>query len=186
MSGKVLNIGGGGRSLPSRYDGWEQVLLDIDPDCHPDICGDALEMRTLDIKERFDAVYCSHTLEHFYQHDLEKVLVGCAYVLKSGGILDITVPNLQAAMAAMMERSLDLNDVFYRTSAGLSVTFHDVLFGWSQAIRSGKKAYAHKCGFTANSLFGVVVSLGLFIEVQVTADVFNLQATAKRGPAPCQ
>ena len=101
----VLNVGGGpSRILPEEYSGWEQVMLDIDLAVHPDICLDAKEIGTLEAGQ-FDAIYCSHNLEHFYRHDAEKVLRGFVHVLSEEGYAEILVPDvLQIGRASCRER----------------------------------------------------------------------------------
>ena len=82
---RVLNVGGGkGRTLPPHFDGWDQTLLDIDPDTEPDILSDAREMVNLP-PSVYDAIYCSHCLEHFYKHDVPRVLKGFLHVLNDEG-----------------------------------------------------------------------------------------------------
>src|SRR6266567_113293 len=67
---RVLNVGGNNKKIqiPACFAGWEHVLLDIDPKGSPDIVCDARRMLTLP-PSQFDAVYCSHNLEHYYKHD---------------------------------------------------------------------------------------------------------------------
>jgi hypothetical protein len=179
---RVLNVGGGSRNLPERYNGWDQVLLDIDPAVNPDVCCDALEMHKLPANE-YDAVYCSHTVEHFYQHDVPTVLAGFLHVLKDTGFADIAVPNLSHLFKSLMVSNLDINDVWYRTGQGLPITFHDVLYGWSQAMQKGNLFYAHKCGFTAHSLGTVLANVG-FKSVQVAEQDANLFAFAHKNNPP--
>src|SRR5438045_373142 len=68
QSRKVLNVGGGNKAieLPRQYVGFQHVLLDIDSRGSPDIVGDARQLAALD-GSQFDAVYCSHNLEHYYR-----------------------------------------------------------------------------------------------------------------------
>ena len=55
---RVLNVGGGtNRQLPKQYAGWEQDVLDIDPNVKPDILCDAKLMRKLPAA-KYDAVFC--------------------------------------------------------------------------------------------------------------------------------
>lgn len=102
---KVLNVGGNSKaiSLPSQYEGYDQRLLDIDPECSPDILCDARDLKTLE-ESQFDAVYCSHNLEHYYRHEVQKVLTGFLYVLKEGGFAQIKVPDLNAVMSNAIEK----------------------------------------------------------------------------------
>lgn len=178
---RVLNVGGGpSRVLPERYSGWSQDLLDIDPAVKPDVCCDAKQMSVLD-PQIYDAVYCSHNLEHFHQHEVPVVLAGFMHVLKPGGSVDISVPNVMDAFKQMLGRSLDINDVYYRVPAG-PIRFHDVLYGWNAAMSRGNLFYAHKCGFSALSLDETVRSAG-FAEVRVAEAGPNLFAT---GIKPCR
>ena len=88
----MLNVGGNSKRIPipAHYDGWEQQLLDIDPAGAPDIVSDAREMVGLPAG-RYAAIYCSHNLEHYYRHDLPRVLAGFLHVLAPDGFADIRV-----------------------------------------------------------------------------------------------
>ena len=150
---KLLNVGGNSKEipLPPQYRGFDHVLLDIDPQVLPDIVCDARELHTLQ-EAQFDAIYCSHNLEHYYRHDVSKVLSGFLHVLKSGGFAHITVPDIHQVMRATIDRGLDIDDVLYESVAG-QITVLDVLYGYSAEIeRSGKEFFAHKTGFTQKSL----------------------------------
>ena len=145
----VLNVGGGSKdvAISTRYDTWNQVLLDISACPGVDLVLDARNLGTLDA-EQFDAVYCSHNLEHYYAHDCAKVLAGFRHVLKAEGVAEIRVPDIDAVVKAMVERDLDIDDVLYTAAAG-PITVHDVIYGWHVEIeKSGVDFYAHKRGFT--------------------------------------
>lgn len=158
---KVLNVGGNSKliPLPSQYAGWEHVLLDIDPIGKPDILCDARKLETLE-GAQFDAIYCSHNLEHYYRHDVQKVLAGFLHVLKNGGFAHIRVPDIKAVMRTTIERDLDIDDVLYQASAG-PIMVLDVLYGWSRQIEeSGEEFFAHKTGFTQKSLLAALQKAG--------------------------
>jgi ubiquinone/menaquinone biosynthesis C-methylase UbiE len=177
---KVLNVGGGGsRELPPQYDGWTHHILDIDPAVKPDVCCDALEMKKLPAGS-YDAIFCSHNLEHFYQHDVPTVLNGFMHVLKPNGTVEVHVPNLNNLIDSMTKgtKRKDINDTWYNAPSG-PVTFHDVLYGWSQAMKKGNLFYAHKCGFTAKSLHKALANAG-FIKIEVFEQDSNLMATAEK------
>ena len=180
---KVLNVGGGAsRYLPPHFDGWEQVLLDADPDCKPDICCDAKDIQNHVEQGTYDAVYCSHALEHFYAHDVPLVLKGMLYAMSPSvgelrtSKIEIHVPNLRNLMQTMLQSNLDINDVWYRAGDN-PITFHDVLYGWSAAMGKGNLFYAHKCGFTRLSLQTALEKAG-FSGVQVQEQGANLMARA--------
>ena len=183
---RVLNVGGGSRIIPVKYEGWEQVLLDIDPTVEPDICCDARELfGKEEQKDRFDTVYCSHCLEHFYYHDVATVLKGFLYALNDDGYVDITVPNINGMFADMKSRNLDIHDIWYRTGENLPITFHDVLYGWNTAMKDGNLYYAHRCGFTPTSMSNALTIAG-FGSVWVSDQNANIHAIAhKKEGVPC-
>ena len=176
----VLNVGGGPtRQLPSNYDGWSQSLLDIDPSIKPDICIDAKQLKTLEAGQ-YDAVYCSHNLEHFYRHEVRTVLDGFKHVLKDGGRVEIHVPNILNVVRSMTQGNLDIDDVWYRITDGSPVTFHDVMYGWTSAMSSGNLYYAHKCGFTPSSIGKELWQAG-FTDIRVSDMTQNIKAEATKG-----
>ena len=182
---RVLNVGGGSnRDLPPAYKDYVQDILDIDPVVHPDILCDAREMLGLPAGT-YDAVFCSHTLEHFYKHDVPKVLAGFRHVLKADGVAHISVPNIPNAFLAMRANNLDLHDIWYRTGSNTPITFHDVLYGWNHAMERGNLFYAHKCGFSGISLGEAVMKAG-FPHVRVAEDQYNIVAKASQVEQSCQ
>ena len=81
-------------------------------------------------------------------------------MLKPEGIAEIRVPDIDAVVKAMVERSLDIDDVLYTAAAG-PITVHDVIYGWHVEIeKSGVDFYAHKRGFTAKSLIEALGAAG--------------------------
>ena len=158
---KVLNVGGGSKSiaLPPQYAAFEHLLLDIDPKGQPDIVCDARQLSGLPAAQ-FDAVYCSHNLEHYYRHDVPRVLAGILHVMKDGGFVQIRVPDLTELMRVTVSQGLDVDDVLYTSPSG-PVMVLDVLYGHSPTIeRSGEEFFAHKTGFTQKSLSNAVARAG--------------------------
>jgi hypothetical protein len=158
---RVLNVGGNNKAipLPPQYQGWEHILLDIDPRGNPDIVCDARELSRL-AGSQYDAVYCSHNLEHYYRHDAVKVLDGFRHVLADDGFADIRVPDIGELMRIVVGRGLDIDDFLYQSPAG-PITVRDVLYGYGVEIeRSGQEFFAHKTGFTQASLSAMLKSCG--------------------------
>ena len=178
---KVLNVGGNSKAipLPPAYTGYEHLLLDIDPTGQPDICCDARQLSTLDAGQ-FDAIYCSHNLEHYYHHDVPKVLAGFRHVLKDQGFAHIRVPDVGAVMKAAVERGLDIEDTLYQSSLG-PISVMDVLYGYGKQIeRSGVEFFAHKTGFTNLSLQRALVAAG-FDKIYTTTGNLEVTAWAFKG-----
>lgn len=157
----LLNVGGNNKTilLPEPYRHWKQLLLDIDPKGNPDIVCDARSLHQLP-SARIDVIYCSHNLEHFYRHDVAKVLSGFWHVLKDDGFVHIRVPNIGAVMQTVVARDLDIDDLLYESASG-PIHVIDVIYGWGLEIeRSGNDFFAHKTGFTEKSLVKALNSSG--------------------------
>jgi ubiquinone/menaquinone biosynthesis C-methylase UbiE len=173
---KVLNVGGSSKAiaLPPQYQGWEHLLLDIDPKSSPDILCDARKLATLEAGQ-FDAVYCSHNLEHYHRHDVQGVLTGFLHVLKEGGFAHIRVPDMHEVMRQTLERGLDIDDVLYQSPAG-PITVLDVVYGYGAEIeQSGNDFFAHKTGFTQKSLLKALHAAGFS---KTYGAVGNIEVTA--------
>jgi len=154
---KVLDIGSGDPALPipAYFGGWIRHRLDIDPKHEPEILLDARRLHTLPA-EQYDAVYCSHNLEHYHRHDGAKVVAGIRHVLKPDGFLELRVPDL----AAVMRSGLDVDDVLYRAGEA-EILVRDVIYGWHVPIeQTGNDFYSHKTGFSFDALVRFVSPLG--------------------------
>ena len=173
---KVLNVGGNSKliELPQHYHGWEHILLDIDPRGKPDIVCDARELSHLP-GSQFDAVYCSHNLEHYYRHDALNVLTGFFHVLKEDGFIHLRVPDIGALMKTVVQNNMDIDDFLYTSPAG-PITVRDVIYGYGLEIeRSGNDFFAHKTGFTQQSLVAMLNKCGF---PHVYSNTGNLEVMA--------
>lgn len=157
----VLNVGGNNKSIeiPECFMGWRHDLLDIDPGGKPDVLCDARELWKLPPRQ-YDAIYCSHNLEHYYPHEVPIVLKGFRMLLKKKGFAYIRVPDLLEVMKAVVERGMELNDVLYESPAG-SILVRDVIYGYHRQIeRSGSDFFAHKTGYTEKLLTNILMDNG--------------------------
>ena len=161
--------------MPPIYKGWEQHTLDIDANVKPDIICDAKKMHTL--KTKYDAIYCSHNLEHFYKHELPQVLSGFMHVLKPNGFANVAVPDMNAVFEAA--RGRDIDDTWYKVPGG-AVSFHDVIYGWGRQVSQGNLYYCHKTGFTEKSLGKTMRGCGFKQVLTATDGAGNLHAFAFR------
>jgi SAM-dependent methyltransferase len=183
---KFLNVGGNNKAvaIPPQFAAWEHHLLDIDPAGEPDILADARELESLP-GAVYDAVYCSHNLEHYYRHEVPKVLAGMIHVLKADGMAFIRVPDIAAVVQEVHERGLDVEDILYESGVG-PVTVHDVLYGFSPRIEaSGEDFYAHKTGFSRNSLRQLLKRAG-FSQVYIACANLEIRALAFKQVATAE
>lgn len=185
----VLNVGGNSKSIPipAHYGSWRHLLLDISPSDDADIVMDAKKLQNLPAQQ-FDAIYCSHNLEHYYQHDVKTVLAGFAHVLKPDGFAEIHVPDIRNVLKRFIESGMEINDVLYVSPSG-PITVHDVIYGWGKEIEeSGEDFFAHKTGFTEASLMAALNNAG-FNQVWIleSDNEFAIGALAfKQSPTPTQ
>lgn len=182
MQKKVLNVGGNSKAIPipEHYDNWLHHLLDIDPKGNPDIVCDARYLEKL-ISNEYDSVYCSHNLEHYYSHDVLKVLRGFHHILKEDGFVDISVPDIQAVMQYVIQNNMDINDILYQSPAG-PIAVKDVIYGFGKQIEhSGEDFFAHKTGFSPKSLLEVLSECGFPITHYAVGD-FEIRVIAFKQP----
>ena len=182
---RLLNVGGGSKSiqLPPEYTGFEHVLLDIDPQGAPDIVLDGRRLGEL-AAAQFDAIYCSHNLEHYFRHDVPKVLGGFFHVLKPGGFAQIRVPDLTELMRRVVQGKIDLEETLYVSPAG-PIAPIDVIYGLGRQIEtSGVDFFAHKTGFSDQSLTRAVERAGFSPNFCRVADLEIYLIAFKGAPDP--
>ena len=180
---RVLNVGGNNKNIPipEHYAGWEDFLLDIDLAGKPDIHLDALDLKQLS-PSQYDAVYCSHNLEHFFRAEVPVVLEGMFHVLKEDGFVEIVVPDFSQLIEEIMKRGLDISDTLYECEFA-PITVHDYLFGYEFCSDSvGRQYCLHKTAFTQKSLEKLLKSHG-FPHVYIRIESFQLHMLGfKRRP----
>ncbi len=156
----LLHVGCGQadiRHLPAYFQKrWAEIRLDIDPDAHPDILGTALDMSAVP-SHSVDAVYSSHTLEHLYAHELPLALAEMKRVLKPGGIMVATVPDLQAAARMIAEDRLF--ETAYQSPAG-PITPFDMVYSYRGFVSRDRPYMAHHGGFTLTTLIDALKGAG--------------------------
>lgn len=189
-----LNIGSRNSSIELPHilqDHFNIISLDIDPACEPDICCDLLSLPQredlplgeggLRTHRKFDAVYCSHVLEHFSPEDSMAALRAMNHVLKTDGFVIIRIPSIEALVLHCQTYNLGFQESLHEhTGIPRGVTGQNVIFGmplegpWMAHKRhfTGRELVQelNACGFTK-------VSGGFFphaIEIMVVAHGDNL------------
>lgn len=119
--------------------GWE--ILNILPGPQVDHLGDAIDLSRF-ADGTFTAVYASHVLEHFdYKDALPRALREWHRVLAPGGVLQLSVPDIDILAHLMLQRTrLDVNQRFQimRMIFGGHVDAHDYhLVGLNQDFLAG-------------------------------------------------
>jgi len=155
---------------------WEETRLDIDPAVKPDVVGSIIDLKASFAPASFEALWCSHMLEHLYAHEVPTALSEIHRVLKPDGFALISSPDLETVASLILEHGLD--HIAYQSAAG-PITPHDILFGHSAAIARGNCFMSHKTGFTCARLGELLLDAG-FTTVLVKREQFDLWALALR------
>jgi predicted SAM-dependent methyltransferase len=175
----VLNVGCGyplRQKLHRHFHGpeWREIRLDLDPGVQPDIICSMTDMRPI-TANTVDAVWSSHNLEHLQRHEVPLALGEFVRVLKPGGLLLLTLPDLQQVAQLVVDDRLE--DQAYQSSSG-PITPLDMIYGHTASLARGNQFMAHRTGFTARTLHKALIEAG-FIEVRLrTGTSFDLWATA--------
>ncbi|MEG4573207.1 tetratricopeptide repeat protein [Microcoleus sp. N3A4] len=175
---KVLHVGCGPYSFSGlhetfRTDEWQEVRLDIDPNVKPDIISSITDMSSVP-SHSFDAIWSSHNIEHIYHHEVPIALAEFYRVLKPGGFVLITLPDIQKVAEYVALGNLE--QPLYTSPSG-SISAIDILYGFGADIAKGKYYMAHRTGFTQQSLALKIQQAG-FHPVEVRREELNLWATA--------
>jgi SAM-dependent methyltransferase len=175
----VLNVGCGyplQQKLHPHFHGpeWREIRLDLDPAVRPDIVCSITDMAPVSA-DAVDAIWSSHNLEHLQRHEVPSALAEFFRVLKPGGFLLLTLPDLQNVARLVVEDRLE--DQAYVSSSG-PITALDMIFGHTASLARGNSFMAHRTGFTAQTLQKVLIEAG-FVGITVRGgSAFDLWATA--------
>jgi SAM-dependent methyltransferase len=156
---------------------WQEIRLDIDPSVEPDIVASITDMAVVE-SESMDGLWSSHNLEHLYPHEVPLALSEFHRVLKKGGILLMTLPDLQSVAQLIAQDKLE--EAAYVSPSG-PIAPIDILYGFRPSMAEGNLYMAHRTGFTARSLTNHLAKVG-FIKGRVWRDekAFALWTMAER------
>lgn len=151
---EILHVGCGGDPIPHWLSEYAETRLDIDPDAKPHIVADMVALGDIG---SFDAVFCSHALEHLSPHDVTTALGEFHRVLNDGGAVILFVPDLEDVRAT--------EDILFDAPAG-PIAGLDLIYGYRKMLKE-KPYMAHKTGFTSKTLHDSLTSAG-FTKVAVS------------------
>lgn len=145
--GVVLHVGCGGDPLPHWLGTHNEVRLDIDPECKPDIVASMLDMGGIG---EFDIVFSQHNLEHVHQHEVLTALSEFYRVLKTGGSAIVFVPDCEGVTPT--------EEILFDSPAG-GIAGLDLLYGYRKVLKD-KPYMAHKHAFTKDTLEAALKDAG--------------------------
>ena len=165
--GSLLHVGCGSDPLPHWLGQHNEVRLDIDPSCNPDIVGNMLDLG--DIGE-FDIVFSQHNLEHIHQHEVAQALGEFRRVLKAGGVLIVFVPDCEDVKPT--------EDVLFQSPAG-DICGLDLLYGYRKVLKD-KPYMAHKHAFTSRTLDKALKDAGFNNVAVVRLHPYNMMGAGTK------
>ena len=140
MDQTLLHVGCGGESAPEWAIGkYKEVRLDISPDNDPDILASMVDMGNIGT---FDAIHCSHALEHLMPHEVDQAIKEFHRVLNPGGFAVVFVPDLQDVEAT--------EDVLFEAPCG-PIAGLDLMYGLRKLLPV-MPYMAHRTGFVKETL----------------------------------
>ena len=137
--GSLLHVGCGGDPLPDWLEEYKETRLDIDESHCPDVVSSMTDMGDVGT---FDAVYCSHALEHLFPYEVEIALKEFKRVLRDGGVAIVFVPDLEDVRPT--------EEVLFVSPSG-GITGMDLIYGLRKAFKENPYML-HKTGFTQSTL----------------------------------
>jgi len=126
--------------------GCGEIMLDdyLNIDLHYTGADIRMDVRTLDYADNaVDEIFASHLLEHFGKYEILPLLKDWRRVLKSGGILNLIIPDLEWCMKSWLKTE---------DKEGFALA---TIFG----LQSNDGEY-HKTGFTKNGLKRILTEAG--------------------------
>lgn len=156
---------------------WQEVRFDIDESVVPDVIGSMTDMSMLE-SGSVDAIFSSHNIEHLYPHELGSAFSEFIRVLKPGGYLVVTCPDLRSVCDLIAQDKL--TDAAYTSPAG-PIAPVDILYGHRASLARGNLYMAHRCGFTRKVLDATLRAHGFVSTIVLErgrAPFFDLWAIA--------
>ena len=179
MNKIVLHVGCGSlriEHLPGfLQNGWEEIRVDIDPLVEPDYVSSLTNLSVIH-DNSVDAVYSAHNLEHLYAHEVPVAFAEFYRVLRSNGLVFITLPDLLSVAQEAVSKGLE--HVIYESSMG-PITPLDVIYGHQGKIAQGNSFMAHKTGFSSDTLKNALLAAG-FEQINLNKKDYALWATGVR------
>lgn len=178
----VLSLGlrsakAGGAYQYFKQDAWSEIRIDAYDDVQPDAVHPLTSLPM--IKDAsLDAVWIGHVLHRMSFKDGRAMLKEAMRGLKDGGIVGISVPDIQ--VPATYAAHGELEKTVFTAPVG-DITALDMLYGYQKAIDAGDASRHHLSGFTAET-FGLFLREAGICNLQMQQRGYDVFASGKKLP----
>lgn len=177
---KVLHFGCGSvnpAKLHAVYSApdWQEVRMDSRAQLKPDIIGNVTSMPMIGSAE-YHGVFLPHIICRYYAHQVPLALREVFRILKVGGSVLISVPDIQKIGEIIAKGTLEQS--LFESPFG-PVSALDMLYGFRPAMEKGDLSEAQKMAFTAKTLVEKLRDAG-FLKIQVRREGYVLWAIANK------
>lgn len=139
-----IHIGCGKRDFG---DGW----FNVDGEKHSHVHSDDVFLYNQEC-DTADLIYASHFIEYFDRKEVMLLLTEWHRVLKPGGVLRLSVPDIDALIDAYLWRGADLSEIlgpmFGRMVMGDQIIYHKTVYNYEHL-----RDVLQKAGFTGERLW---------------------------------
>jgi ubiquinone/menaquinone biosynthesis C-methylase UbiE len=147
MAKSLLHVGCGSDVLPEWASGFVETRLDVCPDYSPHIVANMTAMGEIG---EYDAVLCSHALEHLPPHEVGTALSEFLRVLRAGGHAIVFVPDLEGVTPT--------EETLFVSPAG-PISGIDLMYGYRPSLAEFPYM-AHRTGFVQDTLHKAIKDAG--------------------------
>lgn len=156
---------------------WHELRIDADMEVQADLAQHPYALPMI-ADGSVDGVHIGHVLHRYSFHDAMRVLQEAMRILKDGGVLIATVPDMQ--LAATFAAHDELEAAIYTSPAG-AITALDMLFGFQKTIATGDTPRQHRSGYSLTSFGNFMRDCGL-CNLSITRQAYDLQGVGLKLP----
>jgi SAM-dependent methyltransferase len=109
-----------------------------------------------------EAIYSSHTLEHFSRADGRQFVLECLRVLRPGGVLRLVVPDLRASVDRYLEGKVDAGEFLSTLGVDTEVPGE----GWLRRWLAPHVRFPHRCMYDGETLPALLREVGFETELE--------------------
>lgn len=148
---------------------WLEVRVDADPSNKPNYMGNMRDFSMVP-DGSMEGVWIGQKLQLLYHHEVVGVLRECLRVLKTDGVMMLSVPNIAKVASDIMSDRLEVP--LFKAGQG-DVCSVDVIHGHRKILQKKGDAALHRMSYSANTIAGKLSQAG-FRNIQVRIDNYIL------------